>query len=139
MPIPNLHTIKGTIYDIKVDPIPGKKDPTAVYTKAVITLEVGGKYPQIPQLEYFGQNDMSMFTISDLVEIDFELTGKKLQRKDGTDYILTKPTIRSIKYADIETSKKHVKHVDPMKVDLAKHKVEIDEIAPQEEGDDLPF
>ena len=131
--------VRGTIFGVTHQVIPGKKKPEEVYNKYVFTIEVGGRYPTMPELEYFGTNDLDMYNKGDFVEIDYELRGKTLKRKDNTEYIRTTPTIIRISYGDLATQKKHIKHVDDSGVDWNKLMVEVEapEIIPTE--DDLPF
>jgi hypothetical protein len=135
--------IKGTIYDIQSKTIPGKKDPTAVYNRYVFTIEVAGKYPTTPELEYFGTNDLSSYGIGDLVEIDYELRGKPLETKEGKKYMRTTPTIVKMQFGDLNTKAKHVKHVDISNIDYGKMMVEVDapEIPMMDDSnmDNLPF
>jgi hypothetical protein len=79
-----------------------------------------------------------MYATTDFVEISYELCGYRY-KKDGTEKIINRTSIRDIKYADIETRNKHVKQVDA-KVDYSKLMVEVDapDIVP-DETDDLPF
>ncbi len=137
--INNLNTIKGTIHAIDHKIINGKKDPDARYDKYIITLEVTGKPTEYPQLEAFNK-DLSNFVILDFVEIDFKLSGQKFKGDDGKERIINRSSIISIKYADLQTSKKHIKHVDDSKVDYKKLMVEVDapEIGDMNESD-LPF
>jgi hypothetical protein len=137
----NSHTIKGIIYAIEHQVIKGKKKPEESYNKYLITLEIGGRYPTLPQLEYFGQSDLSAYSSGDLVEIDFELIGRKYNGKNGQESIITKATIRDIRYADLETKKNHIRHVNDSKVDYSKLMVEVDQpdISEMDKKDDLPF
>jgi hypothetical protein len=101
---------------------------------------VGGRYPTTPELEYFGENDLSSYGIGDLVEIEYDLRGKLLERKDGTKYMRTTATILKMSFGDMETKSKHVKHVDTTQVDYQKLMVKVDE--PElvmDEENDLPF
>lgn len=93
----NKYPIKGTIYEKKMIPVKGTKDPTQIYNKYIITLEVtsseernvkdGTKYmtqTEFPQFEAFAPKfDMDSFNIGDFVEIRFFLSRKKFTYKHG--------------------------------------------------------
>jgi hypothetical protein len=133
-------SIKGTIYNIEHSTRGGKKDPSQSYDIYKITLEVkGDKKTEFPQLESFGE-DLSMYTKRDFVEIEYELCGFRWKKDDGAEKIINRTAIKNIKYADLESSKKHIKHVDDSKVDYSKLMVAVD--APEStdtEDDGLPF
>ena len=133
-------SIKGTIYYIRSESVKGKKDPTATYTKYLLGIEIPGKFTNFHEFEAFEQ-DLSMYAKQDFVEIDYELKGFRYKKEDGTEKIINKSSITGIKYADLETKAKHVKHVDASKVDYSKLMVKLDEpeISEMDDNDQLPF
>lgn len=111
----NIFRITGTIYAKEFQEIKGKKDPSAVYAKNIITLEVstsrdipdkkgGTRYVTVteyPQFEAFGLN-MDDYNVGDLIELRFHLSGRKYTNKYGKECIMTKAMIDYVKFADIE-------------------------------------
>lgn len=118
----NKYSINGTIYDKQVTEIVGRKDPTAKYSKYLITLEVtsseernvkdGTKFitkTEFPQFESFAPKyDIDSFTIGDFVTLRFYLSGQKFTYKNGDkagqEGIITKNTITFMKFADLDSN-----------------------------------
>jgi hypothetical protein len=160
----NSHHVKGTIYDIHKEPIVGKKDPSKVYYKYIITLEIkegkevthGDKTyyaskAQFPQYEWFNppEDIIEKFNIADFVELDFYCSGTKFTYKNGDragkEGIMNSNNITRINFADLNLDGGHSNHKGKIKVDSMTDPevLKIQEtFVPMEEDDefkDLPF
>jgi hypothetical protein len=163
----NNYPIKGTIYNIEVETIQGKKKPGETYQKYLITLEVKDSREitykdkkteedktgykammELPQFEWFNpKGDVTQFTIGDFVEIRFYLSGKEYTRrtgeKAGTKGIMTKNIITHMGFADIPITGEHNNHKGKVKVDAMSDVEELDskvtDFPTTIDYDNLPF